>query len=270
MQLTKEDADLYYKLTWSWQFFINKKTKEFPDVVTLDDYGALSAEEKIIIRDLCYDSPKLFEEYLQSNPDNFNAEELAIMSQWKNPVQGEFRIERYLKKYAIFIAEDEKVYAVSGLYDGFDEMVHKSHLPLFCKTSLLPFKGRIVYDGLMQSYAIHFGGGIKSSLKDIYMRAKQNDRIIDSLETTTKNIKKDVPFKNYHKEMDALKKISKTLRGGANQPPLNSPTFSLLNAAIELSEKSLEKQVNYQEIYDAIRKLDRVRNKLVKTLDLMD
>jgi len=270
MHLTKEDADLYYKLTWSWQFYVNKKTNEFPDVATLDDYCELSADDKIIIRDLCYDAPELFEEYLQLNPDNFNAEELAIMSQWKNPIQGEFQIERYLKNHAIFIAEDEKVYAVLGLYEGFDELIHKSYLPLLGRTSLLPFKGKIVYDGLMQSYSIHFGAGIKRRLKDIYMRAKQNGRIIDTLEATSKKTKKEIPFKSYQKEMDALKKISKTLRGGANQPPLNSPTFSLLKAAIELSEKSLKQQIDYQEIYKAIRKLDRARNKLVKTLDFMD
>ena len=270
MNLTKEDADLYYELTWSWQFFINKKTKQFPDIATVEDYCDLSVEDKIIIRDLCYERSDLFEEYLQSNPDNFNAEKLAIMRQWKTPVPGKFRIERYLKKHAIFIAENEKVYAVSGLYDSFDKIVHKSYLPLMCKTSLLPFKRKIVYDGLMQSYAIHFGGGIKSSLKDIYMRAKQNDRIIESFEDTPKNIKQTVAFKNYGKEIDALKKISKTLRGGENQPPLNSPTFSLLKAAIELSEQSLEQQIDYEEIYKAIRKLDRARNKLVKTLELME
>ena len=270
MHLTEEDADLFFELTSSWQFFINKKTKEFPDVVTLYDYRDLLAEEKIIIRDLCYDNPALLDEYLQLNPDNFNAEKLAIISKWNNPVQGEFHIERFLKNHAIFIAEDEKVYAVSGLYSGFDEMVHKSRLPLLCKTSLLPFKGKVVYDGLMTSYAVNFGGGIKSSLKDIYMRAKQNDRIIDSFEATSKNIKKDVSFKSYRKEITALKKISNTLRGGANQPPLNSPVFSLLKAAIELSEQSVEKKVDYEEIYNAIRKLDRARNKLVKTLDLME
>ena len=183
-------------------------------------------------------------------------------------MQGKFHIERYLKKHAIFIAEDSTVYAVSGLYQGFDEMTHKSYLPLLCETVLLPFKGKMVYDGLIKSYSVHFGGGIKSSLKDTYMRAKQNGKIIESLES--KNIKKKTPFRDYKKEIDALKKISKTLRGGANQPALNSPTFSLLKAAIELSEKSLEKQTDYEEVYKAIRKLDRARNKLVKTLDFMD
>jgi hypothetical protein len=192
------------------------------------------------------------------------------MSQWKKVVQGKFHIERYLKKHAIFIAEDNTVYAVSGLYEGFDEMIHKSYLPLLCETSLLPFKGKMVYDGLIRSYSIHFGSGIKSSLKDTYMRAKQNGKIIESFEAKLKNIKKEIPFKHYQKEMDALKKISKTLRGGANQPALNTPTFSLLKATIELSEKSLEKQTDYEEVYKAIRKLDRARNKLVKTLDLMD
>jgi len=270
MHLTKEDADLYFELTWSWQFFINKKTNTFPDVITLDDYLSLSADEKIIIRELCYDLPDLFEDYLTLNPDNFSSEKLAIMSRWKNPVCGEFHIERYLKKHAIFIADDDSVYAVSGLYEGFDDIIHKSYLPLLCETSLLPFKGKIVYDGLMKSYAIHFGGGIKSSLKKTYMKAKLNGKIIDSFDAEPQENKKKPTFKSYNKEITSLKKISKTLRGGANQPVLNSPTFSVLKAAIELSEQTLKQETDYQIIYKAIRKLDRARNKLVKTLDLME
>ena len=270
MHLSKEDAKLYFDMTLSWQIFVNQKTLKIPDALTADDYRQLPVEEKIIIRELCYDSPDLLEEYLKVNPDNFDAEKLAIISQWKNPVRGEFYIERYLKPHAIFIAEDDSVYAVSGLYDGFDQMIHKSHLPLLSETSLLPFKGKIVYDGLMSSYSIHFGGGTKSSLKDVYMRAKQNGNIISSFETKPKSSAANTSHKDYTKEINALKKVTKTLRGGATQPALNSPTFSLLKAAIELSEVALEEQVEVEKVYRAVSKLDRARNKLLATLDRME
>lgn len=270
MKLTEEDANLYFKLTWSWQFFVTQKLQLFPDVTTVEDYRELSADEKIIVRDACYEHPQLLDKYLKSNPDDFSPEELAIMRQWKNPVQGEFRIERYLKNHAIFITENEKVYAVVGLYMGFDEMIPKNRLPLPCQTSLLPFKGKIIYDGLMKSYSVYFGGGIKSSLKKTYIRAKQNGRIIDSFEETSKITKKELSYKSYNKEINALKKISQPLRGGTNQPPLNSPAFSVLKAAIELTEQSLEKQTDKDEIYKAIRKLDKASNKLLKIIELME
>jgi hypothetical protein len=270
MKLAKEDVKLFFDLIWSWQFFVKQKANKLKDIKSIDEYKTLPAEEKMIIRELCYNSPDLLDEYLAVNPNNFDAEKLAIMAQWKHTVSGKFYIERYLKKYAIFISEDtKKVYAVSALYDGFDEMIHKSHLPFYCETSLLSFKGRLVYDGLLSSYNIHFGGSMKRSLKDVYMKAKQNGKVIDSFETKSKKIKKTV-HKSYSKEINALKKITKPLRGGTNQPPLNSPTFSLLKAVIELSEQSLDKSLDQEKIYNAIRKLDRARNKLLTVVERME
>ncbi len=270
MKLLKEDAKLFFDLFWSWQFFVNQKTNTLPDIKTINEYKVLRVEDKMIVRELCYSSPALFDEYLATNPDHFDAEKLAIMAQWKQVVSGKFYIERYLKKHAIFISEDyEEVYAVLGLFDNFDEMIYKGYLPILCETSLLPFKGKLVYDGLLSSYNIHFGGGIKRSLKNVYMKAKQNGKIIDSFETQSKKVKKTA-HKSYTKEINALKKITKPLRGGANQPPLNSPTFSLLKAAIELSEQSLDKSLDQRKIYNAIRKLDRARNKLLTVVERME
>lgn len=270
MHLSDDDAELFFDLTWSWQLFVNQKTLTFPDALTSDLYHELSGEDKKVIRELCYDSPDLLEEYLTVNPDNFDAEKLAIISEWKTPVRGKFYIERYLKNHAIFITEDDNVYAVLGLYEGFDEIIHKSHLPILTETVLLPFKGKIIYDGLIRSYNIHFGGGAKSSFKETYMRAKQNNKIIRSFETKPRSRAKKTLHKDYTKEINALKKVTKTLRGGATQPPLNSPTFSLLKAAIELSEASLEKDVDVEKVYRAVSKLDRARNKLLATLDRME
>lgn len=270
MHLSNEDASLFFDLTWSWQLFVNQKTLKIPEALTAEDYQECSMEEKMVIRDLCYDSPDLLDEYLKVNPDNFSAEKLAIISLWKEPIRGKFYIERYLKNHAIFISEDDKTYAVLGLHSGFDEIIHKSHLPFLIEVTLLPFKGKVVYDGLVNTYNVHFGGGMKSSLKDVYMRAKQNDKIISSLEGKPKSIAKKTPHKDYTKEINALKKVTQTLRGGATQPPLNSPTFGLLKAAVELGEVSLEKELEVEKIYSAIRKLDRARNKLVTILGRME
>lgn len=49
------------------------------------------------------------------------------------------------------------------------------------ETVLLPFKDRIVYDGLLSGYNISFGGGIKRMLNDSYRRAKERQGIVTSL-----------------------------------------------------------------------------------------
>ena len=96
-----------------------------------------------------------------------------------------FYIERFLKRYTIFI-KDAEVYGVLGLREDFEEVVPRSRLPLYVETALVPFKGKIVYDGLFQAYNIYFGGRTKRNLRESYMRAKQNNRIIESLEPAQK------------------------------------------------------------------------------------
>lgn len=271
MHLTKQDADLFFELTWSLQFFVNQQIKEFPEIQTVEEYkNTLASEDKGIVKDSIYASPHFIDDYLNKNPDNFNEEKLEIIRSWKQFVRGKFYIERFLKKHAILVSENDSVYAVIGIYDGFDEMIHKSQLPLFVETTLLPFKGKLIYDGLLRSYNIHFGGNTKSNLKEDYMRAKQNGRIIDSLNKTPKATKKAITTKNYDKDIKDLLRISKKLRGGANQPILNSPVFSLVKAATELADQAVIKQSDVNEIYRTLHKLDRARNKLVTILDRME
>ncbi len=98
-------------------------------------------------------------------------------------------------------------------------------------TVLLSFKEKIVYDGLLQARNIYFGGEVKSNLQESYMQAKQNNRIIVSLESDseiTRKKKPAAPSKNWKLELDEL------ADGGAGQAPLHSPAFSLVKASVEL------------------------------------
>ncbi|MFQ5615999.1 MAG: MoaD/ThiS family protein [Anaerolineales bacterium] len=60
-------------------------------------------------------------------------------------------------------------------------MIPKQRLPILVKTSLLPFRDVITYDGLLNSFPVFFGGGIKSRLRDTYNRLKRREGIIESL-----------------------------------------------------------------------------------------
>ena len=189
MKLSEQDAKLFFDLMWALQFFVNQKIKILTNVKSLDDYAECSTEEKFEVRKALYADTKLIASFLQENPQNFSEEKISIVSNWKNFIEGDFHIERFLKKYTVFI-KGADVYGVMGLYQGFDELVHRSHLPLYVQTVLLPFKGKIVYDGIFQAYNIYFGGGIKRDLRESYMTAKQSNRIIESLEPTQKEIKR--------------------------------------------------------------------------------
>jgi hypothetical protein len=274
MKLTTEEVNLFFELTLSLHLFVNTKLNIIPDIQSLDDYTDLPQESKYQVRERIYDQPDLIDDYISKNPDQLNDEKLGIVRQWKHFVRGQFYIERFLKDYAIFIDED-KVYGVLGLYQGFDEFFHKSHLPTCIQTVLLPFRGKIVYDGLMQSYNVFFGSGIKRSLKEDYMKAKQNGRIITALEdgqakqsaTAKKSPQKS---KDWSTEIEQLVAISKKLKGGNGQPMINSPAFSLVKASIALANDALQDPSNFNALLKDLQKVERAAKKVEDTLYRMD
>lgn len=270
MKLSKQDADLFFQLMWSLQFYVNDKFNIIPDVTSIENYIDLAQEDKIIVREKLFDHPNLINEYIALNPDGLDKDKLLIIKGWKSFVKGEFHIERYLKNYAIFIGA-KKVYAVVALYEGFDEMIHKSYLPLYTKAILLPFKSQIIYDGLMQSYNMSFGGGIKRSLKETYMTAKQNDRIITSLEENNVTIKKEeTQTKDWSPEIIELSSLAKKLKGGSDQPAINSSIFSLIKSSIELANKAVVEQGEYNELNKELKKVRKFVKQIETILYRMD
>jgi Domain of unknown function (DUF6398) len=54
-------------------------------------------------------------------------------------------------------------------------------LPVLIEAVLLPFKGKIVYDGLMTGYRISFGSGIRRLLNESFKAAKARHGIVTAL-----------------------------------------------------------------------------------------
>lgn len=77
--------------------------------------------------------------------------------------------------------EDTEVYMVLGLYSTWEEMLAYQPVPVLLEAVLLPFRDKIVTDGLVIPYNISFGRGYAAEFKDIYMDAKKSGRIRFSL-----------------------------------------------------------------------------------------
>ena len=185
------------------------------------------------------------------------------MQNGKNLLKGVFFIERLLKNHAIFIQED-KVYGVLGLTQGLDKVTDYADLPLYVDAVLLPFKGKIVYDGLLNYRNTYFGGGIKRSLKEVYMRAKQNSRIIDNLENPrikNQDISKPKSLKDWKPELEELARKSNKLKGSVDAPAIYSPAFSLVKASIEFAQLAVSDASDQEGLYTALQKVRRALNK---------
>jgi len=263
MRVSDKDAKLFFDLMWGLQYFVNQKCKIHSDIKNLEEYVECSTEEKLEVRTALYSNIKIIDSFIQENPQKLSRENLDIISGWKHFVKGNFHIERYLKRCAIFIEIDE-VYGVLGLYKSFDDRIHRSRLPLYVQTVLLPFQGKIIYDGIFQAHNVYFGSGIKHDLKESYMIAKQNNRIIESFDTAQNtNPKKEAnkTHKDWRPELNELANTSKGLRWKATDPALFSPAFSLVKASIEFAQLAVSDGIDQEDLYKALNKVRRASNK---------
>jgi len=270
MKLSRQDADLFYTLMWPLQFFVHQRLHIVPDVDTLPAYIACPSDHKLQVRQALYEHVDLIDAFLQENPQHFSEETLALIATWKHYQAGDFYIERLLKTHAIFIASDDKVYAVLALHDAFQEMFHHRQPPVFVKAVLLPFKGKIIYDGLLQGYNLFFGRGISSGLKETYLAAKQQGRIIDSLPTDAllpQATRPQTPTRDWRPDLDVLAAHVKELRAGSDQPPVLSPTFALVKASVELAQCAVANPNDLATLWKALHKVERAMGKVETTLD---
>lgn len=182
MQLTHEDATLFFRLHGLLMQYIGRRLQLIPHDATLDDFEQMSSEDTLKARDAFAGQIQLLDEFITDNPAGLKESELAIVDSWRHRVKGQFFLFRQLKRHMIFLTTDEPAtaYGVMALHDPFDRLVG-SRLPVMVEAILLPFKDRIVYDGLLSTYPISFGGGIKRRLDDVYRAAKAAQGVITTL-----------------------------------------------------------------------------------------
>ena len=183
MELSLEDVDQFFRLHRSLLFFVNQRLKVLDKkVATPEAYSGLPPDDRIKVHGALLDHPELIDAFADENPSHLDEAELEIVRSWKHHVTGTFYVFRYLSNYTVFLtATDPAVaYGVVGLFDPIEEIVGPD-LPRMVKTTLLPFKGRIVYDSLLTGYNVHFGGGVRRSLNESYKEAKERAGIVTSL-----------------------------------------------------------------------------------------
>ncbi|CAN5465905.1 hypothetical protein BH24DEI1_BH24DEI1_20170 [soil metagenome] len=268
MKLSRQEADLFFELMWALQSFVNQNLRLHPEIATLEDYRACSSETKLSVRRALFASPELIDAFIEKNPQGYAEDRLAVIAGWKHVVAGEFYIERLLKKHAVFISGDDRVYGVLALHDGFQDIVPRS-LPFLVKAVLLPFKGKIIYDGLLEGYNVSFGRGISAGLKESYLAAKQRGRIIESLPEGAQAPAKGQreAARDWRPELDELVARAEKLRGGSGQPPLNSAAFRLVKASLALARTAAQDPDDLAGLWSALKKVAQAAARVERSLE---
>ena len=270
MNLSPKDAHLFFKLMWETQFYINNQFDIVPNVKSAEAYSKLSQEQKVQVRQALYDNIHLLDTFVAENPAGLTGDELNIVQSWKRFVAGKFYILKFLKKHTIFVAADDsdQVYGVLGLFDSLKDGFHGHPLPILVEAVLLPFKGNIIYDGLFSIYSIFFGSGIRGSVTEAYQRAKQNQRIIDTLDPKVAATRKQKSKKEVPDWRPLLADVVKTT-GKLHQAEtvVQGKAYNVLKASAKLAHASAHNPNNLDELYKLAQKTDRALNQLWTALD---
>lgn len=190
MLLPPHELDLFFKLHRALMFFVNQRLQVVPiEVATPNEFAALSPEVRLKVRDALNDNLDLIESIIDENPVRLSEDELDIVRSWRHLVAGKFYVFRELKKYTVFLTTTDPAiaYGVLALSQPFEDLIGP-YLPVLTQTVLLPFKGVIVYDGLMSSYNSSFGPGIRRGLNESFKEAKAQHGIVTSLPMSNKSL----------------------------------------------------------------------------------
>ncbi|MFH1708302.1 MAG: hypothetical protein ABIF71_10365 [Planctomycetota bacterium] len=265
MNLPPDDARLFFKLMCPLHVFVNNAKGVVPGVDTMAAYIKTPNASKQKMRDAMFAEPHLIDDFIAANRQNLNADESAIVAGWRHFVKGEYIVERFLARYAVFIKNTD-VYAVNGLNTPLQAMVH-APLPVSIDTVLLPFRGRIVYDGFMQDGGIRFGASICAEFREIYLAAKQNGRIIHALGPDSDIIPVDdiEDVAEWAEQAEALDRAAKALGRGARNSPLIAAVFRFARVSTGLARKAVLTGGNPDEIGRDLRKVARALKNLYAT-----
>ena len=178
--MTEEERELFLKTDFDLMVFAAKRKKILPAGITMSEFLETDPQIKFDCKRVIYDDPEVIDEYLASNFDHLDKDQVLIINGFKRKLESQFIILKCLQKHAIFInLSDEKVYAVSSISDPFDTLF--DYFPSITTTRLIPFKDRIIFDGIFTKQDIQFGSGIRGSFNTMYIAAKRNKQIIFKL-----------------------------------------------------------------------------------------
>lgn len=183
MLLPPEEASLFISLYSSLIGFAAGRLGGVAGIDNVKTFLCASNDARAEARDKLLNYINIIDDYVDTNPDQFPERELSNLLKFRNYISDKFFIERELKNYTVFLNEGDppKAYGVLGLTDEIIEMLPYPP-PVFVSAVLLPWKGQIVCDGLILTYNVVLGCGIRKNLKDSYRQAKAQG-IITTLES---------------------------------------------------------------------------------------
>lgn len=235
MYLEPHEIERFYSIWFPLLHYVNQHLHVVPHFPQEWKGAGVDTQVAVDVRNAMWEHDALRESFIAENPAQLSEADLAIVDSWKHRVSGNFFIFRHLKKHTVFLNEGRpsRAYGVLGITGPLEEIVGP-YLPIYVQAVLIPFEERIIYDSLLSSYPIHFGGGIRESLnhtyRDIQERSGVTLTLLPDTQRDSEAIKKDIQARNDK----VLKAFQKDLgRSGLSPKKIEEHTNNITEFAQE-------------------------------------
>jgi len=163
------------------------------------------------------------------------------------------------ESHRIGFSRTTTVYAVHGITESVQDLLARTSSVGFARlveTTLVPFRGHIVWDGLIQVTNVSFGSGMRASLAHAYRRARERGQVVVNLDDGPATLPK--PRRStvdWRPAVQAL--VSQAEALGKPSTKLQAAAFRLLKASASLADVSLQEPVDFDGVFDVCRKVER-------------
>lgn len=181
MKLSQKDYYEYLNTHLNLLFFVGYYTGILDEETEFEDFLKMSFQEKALCREAFLEGKDQLLDVYIADGSEIPEEQLSILEDFRKGIHGQFVLLKCLSEHAVFKNIDNgKFYAVKALSDSFEELIPE--YPAVFELNILPFKGKIIYDGFIKGKQIKIGTNIKKSLIEEYKQAKKNKEIIITLD----------------------------------------------------------------------------------------
>lgn len=268
MRLQAAEVEQFFHLFGGLLGFCNRQLNVLPREVTAKNLRTLPSDEIAKLRDACYAHAEVLEQFLKENPEGLPQEELEIVAGWRHRLSGRFIVVRHLQKYSVFLDDRKpgRLYGVLGLYSTIDEILSRAPLPTLVEATLLPFRDRIITDGLLRSYSVHLGSGIRDNVNRTYSQIKARDGIIVKLGPGGNPLSAEKPRRQVGRDFGPqLAEIAMQVdRMRGAETPTQQAALSLLRASVALAQAAFNQPDEQEKCLIQIR---RSLSRLERLLD---
>jgi hypothetical protein len=212
-------------------------------------------QQALPIRDALWADDGLRHAWIDANPDNMPSADLALVRSWDHRMAGSFIVFKHYAGHTVFLHEGQG-YAVLGLTDPLRDMLPV--VPHFVEAVLVPYEGRITYDGLIAGFPISFGAGIRRNLADEFRRIQERGELHHSLGPAAEASPADTAAANRKANKSVLASYATYLKAQRHSEAIRARDLAVAEWLAEIagSDRSLA-LLCAQDLQDAVASAGR-------------